>query len=352
MSGSPRRWNLLQFLLRHAIRYRGLSLTGTSRSSSRNCALPVAATNIWLAFSRSRSIRRLRWPDRAYDARGAASPALGAIFAGQLAVCLALAAVARSLIAGRPSLAREVRVPPPAARAQIAFACEMDTPELQLLFANPDVLRDLHRLNAGISVSLIDLSPGRAAVVRRLNAAHIPVTAWMSLPKEQGYYLNSSNASQAITRFADFQKWTAAYGLVWSGIGLDIEPNLQEFAAARQGAPLLAAASIFRRLFDPGIVQRARRDYAGLIAQMHSAGYKVDTYQFPFIADERAVKSTLLKRLFGIVDVHGDREALMLYSSFNHRADSAVIWQYGPSAQLIVVGSVAGERSPARNSFR
>ena len=33
----------------------------------------------------------------------------------------------------------------------------------------------------------------------------------------------------------------------------------------------------------------------------------------------------------------------MLYSSFNHPADSAIVWQYGPSAQLIAVGSTAGD---------
>ncbi len=37
---------------------------------------------------------------------------------------------------------------------------------------------------------------------------------------------------------------------------------------------------------------------------------------------------------------------LMLYSSFNHRADPAVIWQYGPSAQATVVGSTAGDPQP------
>jgi hypothetical protein len=69
-------------------------------------------------------------------------------------------------------------------------------------------------------------------------------------------------------------------------------------------------------------------------------------YQFPFIADEREVRSTLLERLFGIVDVRGDREVLMLYSSLNRAADSALIWQYGPSAQFIVVGITAGDPQP------
>ena len=268
------------------------------------------------------------------------------VFSVQLAVCIAVFVAARSLVAVRSSHARQVRVAPPIAQPRLAFACEMDTADLQSLFSDPNVARDLRMLNAGISLSLTDLSPGRAQVVHGLNAAGVSVTAWMALPKEQGYYLNSSNASQATARFADFQKWTANHGLRWAGVGLDIEPSLQEFDAARQGSAPREAASVFRRLFDRGIIHRARTDFANLISQIHSAGYSVETYQFPFIADERAEDSTLLERLFGIVDVRGDREVLMLYSSFNHRADSAVIWQYGPSAQAIVVGSTAGDSQP------
>ena len=36
----------------------------------------------------------------------------------------------------------------------------------------------------------------------------------------------------------------------------------------------------------------------------------------------------------------------MLYSSFNRAADSALIWQYGPFAQFIVVGITAGDPQP------
>jgi hypothetical protein len=217
----------------------------------------------------------------------------------------------------------------------------METAALQSLFSDPDVIRDLQQLNAGITLSLIDLSPGRAQVVRQLNSAGIPVTAWLALPSQQGYYLNASNAAQAEVRFAEFQKWTADSGLRWSGVGLDIEPNLQEFTSIGR-----AASAAFKRLLDPDTVTRARTAYEAFIARIGAAGYRVETYQFPFIADEREVRSRLIERLFGIVDVRGDREVLMLYSSFNRTADSALIWQYGPSAQLIVIGITAGDPQP------
>ncbi len=260
------------------------------------------------------------------------------IFVLELGICAVLSIAARSFLVARSSSVREVQIPASSVRPELAFACEMDTPELQSLFSKPEVVADLRRLNARVSLSLTDLSPGRAQVVRNLNAAGVRVTAWMSLPREQGYYLNSGNAGEAAIRFADFQKWTAAEGLRWSGIGLDIEPGIQEFGSIPR-----AAVSVVRRLFEPRVVGRARAAYADLISQIHRAGYRVETYQFPFIADQRAVNSTLLERLFGIVDVRGDDEVLMLYSSFHHSADSALIWQYGPSAQLIVVGVTAGD---------
>jgi hypothetical protein len=45
------------------------------------------------------------------------------------------------------------------------------------------------------------------------------------------------------------------------------------------------------------------------------------------------------------VDVRGDREVLMLYTSFNQSLDSALIWVYGPDAQAIAVGSTTGPTS-------
>ena len=265
------------------------------------------------------------------------------IFAIQLALCLALFIGVRAFLAARrlDREARQVRVTAPAEHPQLNFACQMETAALQSLFSDPDVIRDLEQLHAGITLSLIDLSPGRAQVVRQLNSAGIPVAAWLALPGEQGYYLNASNAVQAEVRFTEFQKWTADSGLHWSGIGLDIEPNLQEFTSIGR-----AASAALKRLFDPGTVTRARAAYGAFIARIKAAGYSIETYQFPFIADERAVGSTLLERLFGIVDVRGDREVLMLYSSFNRTADSALIWQYGPSAQFIVVGITAGNPQP------
>ena len=131
-------------------------------------------------------------------------------------------------------------------------------------------------------------------------------------------------------RFTAFEKWTSDHGLRWAGVGLDIEPSLRRSSGqSSRGIWLPAAAALLRRCFDSGSVNRARSAYSALIGRIQSEGYRVETYQFPFLADERKVHSTLLERLFGIVDIHGNREVLMTYSSFNHAIDSALVWAYG-----------------------
>jgi hypothetical protein len=227
---------------------------------------------------------------------------------------------------------------------KLVFACDDPTSDLQRIFSQPEVISDLKQLNAGISLALPDLSAERAQIVLRLNRAGIPVTAWLALPSVQGYYLNASNASEAFTRFSDFQKWSAAYGLRWAEVGLDIEPNIQDFAAL-QGSKWRVAWTLIGRYFELRRVQRAKVSYAALVREIQAYGYAVETYQFPFIADERRTHSTLLERLAGIVDFKGDREVLMLYTSFNPALDSALIWVYGPDAQVIAVGSTSGPDS-------
>lgn len=227
----------------------------------------------------------------------------------------------------------------------LVFACDGPITDLESLFSQPGVISDLQALHAGIALAVPDLTPERAQLVRQLNDAGIPVAAWLALPGEQGYYLNAGNEPQAAAHFAAFENWTETYGLRWTEIGLDIEPNIQEFAAVKQGSKWRLVATLAGRYFEVGRVRRARVSYSALIRQIQSRGYPVQTYQFPFIADERAVRTTLLERLAGILDLKSDQEVLMIYTSFNPALDSALIWVYGPDAQAIAVGSTAGSAS-------
>jgi hypothetical protein len=226
----------------------------------------------------------------------------------------------------------------------LVFASDQSTSELESMLSEPGVVRDLIDLKAGIAVAP-NFTVDEANLVRQLNRDGIPVAAGLAVPSEQGYYLNSSNGRQAEVRFEDFEKWTTANGLRWAEIVLDIEPNIQDFAALRQGSKWRLFLTLLGRYADVRRVRDAKYTYSALIRQIRSHGYQVETCQFPFIADERAVRSSVLERLTGIVDVRADREVLMVYTSFHQSLDSALIWVYGPDAQAIAVGSTTGPTS-------
>jgi hypothetical protein len=247
-----------------------------------------------------------------------------------------------SLFLAKPAAASDdmvVQNNGPDARPDLIFACDRPTAELHALFT-PELIANLQQLKAGIALSTEDLSPERASIVRELNAAGIPMTAWLALPKSDGYYINAGNAPQTAAFFAQFDAWTRTNGLRWQAVGLDIEPTLSEYGAL-MGHKSGLLRLMLRRGFDSDRVRRARDAYRALIKQMQDRGYYVQTYQLQFLADERRAHTTLLERLFGIVDVRGNEEVFMLYSSFNHEMGAGLIWQYGPDAQTVAVGSTA-----------
>lgn len=233
-----------------------------------------------------------------------------------------------------------IRVQGPGVSPQLFFACcDKGISALQSLFADPSLISDLNDLHAGLAVAVPDFSPERAKVVRRLNDAGIPVIAWLQLAGEQGPYFNADDAPAAAAAFAAFQKWTTRYGLRWKAIGLDIEPNFTELATL-MGHKWRLVHVLLARYFDRDSVYRAREAYAALIRQIQLRGYAVQTYQLPLIAAERRTHSTLIERLLRIVDVRGNEEVLMLYSSFAPPSLGAgILLAFGPDAQAIAIGS-------------
>jgi hypothetical protein len=226
-------------------------------------------------------------------------------------------------------------------RPKLTFFCELEADELESLFADSAVLKNLEALDAAVSLGLIDLCDKRAGVVRRLNAAGIPVIAWLLLPKEQGYWFNIGNPAQASARYAEFERWTAQHGLGWDGIGLDIETDIREMRLVAVDRQRLIPV-LLCRLWNVGKLRQAQMAYVALAARIRTAGYRVDSYQMPLIVDERQVGSTLIQRLFALVDLPVDREVLMLYSSFYRPRGAGVLWSYGRGAQSVGLGVTGG----------
>ena len=223
---------------------------------------------------------------------------------------------------------------------RLSFACELDPVRLVDLFADSAVIDDLLALEARVALMCSDFSDERAGVVRRLNAAGVPVTGIPLLPLAEGYYFTADNTDQAAGCYQQWVAWTRRHELVWDGVGLDIEPDARIYLQIMNGPwgllPMLAP-----RLLDRARPARSWQAYKKLVEQIHADGWQAENYQFPLIADERQAGSALLQRL-ALVDAATDREVWMLYSSFLRALGPGLIWAYGPQAAAIAVGTTGG----------
>lgn len=270
-------------------------------------------------------------------------------YPGKLACAVTLASVliVPASSSAAPGASDSLRVQGPGTAPQLGFACcDQGIDKAQALFADPAVLPALHALHAEVAVALTDLSPARAALVQKLNRSAIPAVAWILLPADQGYYINADTAPQAAARVAAFEQWTRDNHLQWAAVGLDIEPNFGELAAFK-GHPGRLLATMLHRSFDTTRIVRARALFAALIARLQSEGYTVQTYILPYQPAERRVHSTLLDRLLGTIDVRGNQEFLMIYTSFAPPSvRSGAVWALGSKAQFIALGSTLGDEQP------
>jgi hypothetical protein len=225
---------------------------------------------------------------------------------------------------------------------RLSFACELDAERLTRLFAGDALIDELTDLRARVLMMVSDHDPRRAEVVQRLNRAGVPVVGIPLFPVEEGYYFTADNSPHAEDRYEQWKAWSQQHGLVWDGVGLDIEPEArfyQQIIDDPRGLPRLLAP----RLLDRERPRRARADYQALIDRIRRDGWSVENYQFPLLAEERRAGSTLLQRLLGLVDVRTDREVWMLYTSvFPGSLGPALLWSYGPEAQAIAVGTTGG----------
>jgi hypothetical protein len=175
------------------------------------------------------------------------------------------------------------------------------------------------------------------------------VIAGVTLQTKDGPYFNADDVAEAPAQIAAFEKWTRENGLRWDAVGLDIEPNFGELAALKNRRWRLIT-TLLRNSLDAKRIERAQDAYSALIRQIQSQGYPVETYTLPYGPVERNLHTSLLDRLLGTVDVSGDENDVMIYTSYARPVGSAIILDLGPYAQGIVVGVTDG-LPPAGSGF-
>ncbi len=226
--------------------------------------------------------------------------------------------------------------------AQLTFFCELPSDRLTALFADPALVPLLAAHRCGVALALIDLTPQRAAIVRQLTDAGVPVTAWLVLDEMDGYWLTLDNVQLARDRWRQIRAWARQHALTFACVGLDIEAPHDD-AVALVDAPLLTLARLTWLRRSRRQWRAALADLRALVEEIRKDVAVVETYQFPFIADERAAGSSLLQRVLGIADLRADREVLMLYrSTLPEPWGEALVDGYGHHADAIAVGITGG----------
>jgi hypothetical protein len=223
-------------------------------------------------------------------------------------------------------------------RPRLTFFVELASDPLAALFARPEVVEFLVRGGHAVSMGLLDLTPARATIVRRLETAGVPVTGWLLLDVADGYWPNADNHEQTRARYRETAEWAARHELRLQRIGLDIEfPRADGDLLMRE--PRRGVLTLLRRRRAAAQVEAAEAAYAALVGEIRAGGRRVESYHFPHLLDERLARSTLLRRTLGLVDVPADAEVFMLYASYLGRAGARA---YFPDAPCIALGVTGG----------
>lgn len=228
---------------------------------------------------------------------------------------------------------------------RLSFFNEQDAADLDALARDEATRRRLRALGASVTVGLRDLTDARAAAVQRLTGDGVPVSAWLLLEREHGYFATHDNAAAVEARVDDVLRWAARHRLSLDGLGLDFEPDLRELELLF-ARPARALGDWGRRARD-----RRRRDdaltrYRALVGRLSDAGWRVDAYQFPLLLEDRRAGSSFFQRFAGALDVPVQREVVMAYSSLLGPLGLGLLDAWAPGATAVAVGSTGGGVDP------
>jgi hypothetical protein len=226
---------------------------------------------------------------------------------------------------------------------RLTFACELGPRGLRELLADGRTVGALRRLDARVALALPELDDDRAAVVRQLGDAGVPVVAIPLLALEQGVFLNLDDVDAAARRVDELLGWTREHALVWDAVALDLEPPaelLRRVFLDGEGRAVLR--EVLPRARDRQRLERGTDAYRRMAGRLRGQGLRVESYQFPFLVDDRRAATTLVHRLLGVPVLRTEQDTLMLYTSFQGRLGPAVLAGYGTDAEAIAVGSTGG----------
>jgi hypothetical protein len=233
----------------------------------------------------------------------------------------------------------------------LSFFNEMKGADLEVFFRDSSIITTLSQLNAEIRMGILDLTNERASVLKKLNAAGVPVVAWLLLPEKDGYFFHSGNGELAIKRYLAIKKWADEKGIFFAGIGLDLELDMNDIKLAKSDKWKLIR-SLPARLYDKTQIEHGLKTYHRLLKIIEDDGYPIESYYASFIKDEIKNGTTSIQQLTKFLDVKVDKEIPMLYTSFMGNP-YGIIKVYGIDENLkyMALGSTGGGIDTSMNSM-
>ena len=226
-----------------------------------------------------------------------------------------------------------------AEKPQLSFFCELQGKEFSELFADSALISQLLDMHASLRIGLHDFSLERTQTIKKINQAGIPIIAWLLLPEKDGYWFNMYNGEIAEKRYDEFKHWTDENQIKWAGLGIDLEPDINDIKLALSHRWKFAW-KVYRRLYDNQSLKKGQIIYQALITKMRKDGFTVESYIIPWLYEERETGTTSFQKLLGIVDIETDKEIPMLYTSMT--GNPSLIQVYHRDNQPIALGSTGG----------
>jgi len=219
----------------------------------------------------------------------------------------------------------------------ISFFNEQKSPELVALFKDSSLIPNLQAIHGEIRMGTLDLTAERAAIVKKLNEAGVPVVAWLVLSEEDGYFSNSINANLSSKRYQEIKAWANQYQIKLKGIGLDFEIDMNDLKLAKQ-SPLKLIYKMYTRLYeDDSNLKNAKLKYDTLVFQIKADGFEVEGYYMPYINDEVAAGKNSIQKMARFIRYETGKDIPMLYSSLNGNGDG-LLKIYGADIHLYATG--------------
>lgn len=191
-----------------------------------------------------------------------------------------------------------------------------------------------------LCIALRDLSDERATLVSRLNRAQIPVVAWLvrdDADPVREYDMHAAAALRA--RYDEVAAWTRQHALQWDAIGIEVSADVRS-AVHFGDTPTVDTAALLSRISNRWHIDAATNAYDALLQQIRADGYTVESYELPFVRDDRVSGTTLARRLLGLPAIAADRVVVRLHSSQSRPYGPGLIAAYAPECAAVSIGDL------------